>query len=406
MNTGDTARRDAFERALRIQAENIVIDSLCPTFTCEMMMTPAMEDLARSLHASGKTRSFLRTALAEHLVEAVEKDPDTRQAYIAYWNRAGVTAASSTLYDSYPPANSWNDVLIELALGDRLIDGLEGAFVSATSAASIERAYREGRHAVIYNLQNAEPIGDNFDRVDILYNLGVRIIQVAYNLRNRFGDGCLERRDGGLSRFGQALVEKLNRRRILIDLSHCSDQTSIDVIAESQVPVAFTHTAARAISGHARAKTDEALRAIAEKGGYIGILIVPFMVLPPEGDPRAQALGLPAGWASLDAVVDHVAHVLNVAGSDAVGIGTDWGKPYYQMIKWVPDMTREKTSDFDWVGWRPQDRFDPNVQTRGMESWDLLPNLTATMLARGIPEETVVKIAGGNFLRVFREVCG
>ncbi len=406
MNNTEKARHETLEQALRIHAENIVIDSLCPTFTCEMMMTPAMEDLARSLHARGKTRSFLRTALAEQLVEAVASDPGTRQAYIAYWNRAGVTAASSTLFDSYPPANSWNDVLIELALGDRLIDGLEGAFISATSAASIEHAFKEGRHAIVYNLQNAEPIGDSFDRVEVLYNLGVRIIQVAYNLRNRFGDGCLERRDGGLSRFGQALVEKLNLRRILIDLSHCSDQTALDVIAESNSPVAFTHTTARAISGHARAKTDEALRAIAEKGGYVGILIVPFMLLPPEGDPRAQTLGLPEGWASLDAVVDHIVHVLNVAGSDAVGIGTDWGKPYYQVIKWVPDMTREKSSGFDWVGWRPHDRFDPNLQTKGLETWDLWPNLTAAMLARGIPEETVEKIVGGNFLRVFREVCG
>jgi membrane dipeptidase len=406
MDSEAIASRDALERAQRLHAEQIVVDSLAPTFTCEMMLTPAMVDLARSLQSRGKTRSAIRTALAEYLIEAASTDPATREAYLAFWRRAGVAAASCTLYDSGPPEQAWDDALTELARGTRLIRALNGAFVQGDSAATIEQAYRERRHAVIYNLQNAEPIGDQFGRIDLLYNLGVRIVQVAYNLRNRFADGCVERRDGGLSRFGEALVERLNRRRILIDLSHCSDRTALDVIAASQAPTAFTHTSARAISQHARGKTDEAFRAIVERGGYIGILIVPFFLMPPGGESRAAIPGLPPGWATLDTVVDHVVHVLNLVGSDSVGIGTDWGKPYYTAIRWSADMVREQTSSFDWVGWRPQDRFDPNLQTQGLETWDLWPNLTAALLRRGIPEPTVAKIVGGNFLRVFREVCG
>ncbi|HSB72979.1 MAG TPA: membrane dipeptidase [Candidatus Methylomirabilis sp.] len=400
------ARQDALEMARRIHAEHIVMDSLAPTFTCEMALTPAMVELARGLQGQGKTRSAIRTALAEHLTESASSDAATREAYLAFWRRAGVTAASCTLYDSGPPERAWDEALTELARGHRLLRALDGDFVLGDSAASVGRAHRDRRHAVIFNLQNAEPIGDQFGRIDVLYNLGVRILQVAYNLRNRFADGCVERCDGGLSRFGEALVDRLNRRRILIDLSHCSDRTAADVIAGSRAPVAFTHTSARAISRHARGKTDEALRAIADRGGYIGILIVPFFLLPPGGDGPAATRGAPPGWATLDDVVDHVLHALNLAGSDSVGIGTDWGKPYYTAIRWSADMVREQTASFDWVGWRPEDRFDPNLQTQGLETWDLWPNLTVALLRRGLPEDTVAKIVGGNFLRVFGEVCG
>ena len=397
---------DALERARRIHAEEIVMDSLAPTFTCEMMLTPAMVDLARSLQRQGESRSVIRTALAEHLIESAASDATTREAYLAYWRRAGVTAASCTLYDAGPPERAWDDALTELARGHRLLQALQDSFLLGDSAAAVERAHRERRHAVIFNLQNAEPIGERFDRLEILYNLGLRIVQPAYNLRNRFADGCVERCDGGLSRLGEALVERLNRRRVLIDLSHCSDRTTMDVIAASRAPVAFTHTSARALSQHARGKTDEALRAIAERGGYVGVLIVPFFLLPPGSDGRSRKPDLPAGWATLDTVMDHVVHIMDLVGSDCVGIGTDWGKPYYTALRWSAGMVREETSSFDWVGWRSQDRFDPNLQTWELESWDLWPNLTAALLQRGIPETTVVKIVGGNFLRIFREVCG
>jgi membrane dipeptidase len=406
MDREQVAARDALERARRIHAENVVIDSLAPTFTCEMALTAAMVDLARRLQAEGKTRAAIRVALAERLIEEVARDEAARATYLDYWRRAGVTAASSTVYDSGPPSGAWDDALAEIGRGNRLIQALGGALVTAGSAADIRRAHREGRRAIIYNLQNAEPIGDDLDRVELLSGLGVRIVQITYNLRNRFGDGCVERRDGGLSRLGVALVERLNRRHLLIDLSHSSDQTAWDALDVSNQPVAFTHTAARAISGHARAKPDPLLRAIAERGGYVGVLILPAFVLPPGGDRHDVDRSLPSGWTSLETVVDHVCHLLDVVGAEHLGVGTDWGKPYYHALRWSAGMVREGAASFDWIGWRPEDHFDPNAQVRGLETWDLWPNLTAALLQRGIPEETVVKLVGGNFLRIFSEVCG
>ncbi len=261
MTSDERTIRDAWERAQRLHAERPVLDSLAPTFTCEMHLTPAMVELARDLQARGKSRSAIRLALAEHLIEAVPRDPEAREGYLAYWKRAGVTAASCTVYDAGPPSRAWEETLAELARSTRLLQGLGDAFTVGGSAADVLRAHREGHHTVIYNLQNGEPIGDDFGRLDLLYKQGVRVIQMTYNLRNRFGDGCVERRDGGLSRFGLSMIETLNRRRMLIDLSHSSDQTALDAIAASQAPVAFTHTSARALSRHPRGKTDEALRA-------------------------------------------------------------------------------------------------------------------------------------------------
>jgi membrane dipeptidase len=123
-------------------------------------------------------------------------------------------------------------------------------------------------------------------------------------------------------------------------------------------------------------------------------------------DRRAVEHGKPASWATLDAVVDHVAHLIDVMGEDHVGIGTDWGKPYYSALTWDAGMVNEPTAGFDWVGWRPHDNFDPNAQVVDLETWDKWPNLTAALLQRGLTERQVVKIVGGNFLRVLREVCG
>ncbi len=406
MSAKTMSEKEASEKAQRIHEEHIVIDSLAPSFISERVLTPPMIELAKKLQAEGKKRSAIKAALAEYLVEHCATDPETREAYLAFWRRSGVTACSATMYSSGPPDSAWESAVAEFGRAGRLLKALDGAVVRAGSAAEIEQAHREGRRAVFFNLQNAEPFGDKLERVDALYGLGLRVVQLTYNLRNRFAEGGLEKNDGGLSRFGEALVQKLNQRRILVDTSHCSDRTVTDAAAASSQPIAITHTAARSISGHPRAKPDAALKAVADRGGYIGVLILPAFLLPAKGDGRAEKAGKPSGWATLDTVVDHVVYLMNLVGSDHVGIGTDWGKPYYNVLDWSPAMVTESASGFDWVGWRPGDRFDPNDQVLDLETWDKWPNLTAAMLRRGIPEETVVKIVGGNFLRIFREVCG
>ena len=398
------------ERARELHAASMVVDTEAPIFTSHMMLTDGMRELARRRLDEGRSRAEVKIALGERLYDEVRSEPATRRAYLEFWRRSGVTAASSSIYDVGVPWRAWEEALCELATGNKLLAVLDQEITLALRADDIRRAHANHKRTVIYNLQNTDPLDEQFDRLDVLFGLGVRIVQITYNLRNRFGDGCLERRDGGLSRLGEALVGRLNDLGMLVDLSHCSDETTLDAVKVSDRPVACTHTSARAISSHARGKPDHLLRAVADKGGYVGVLAVPFFILPPEGDARARALGLPEGNATLDTMVDHVIHMLDVAGSDAVGIGTDWSRPYQDALRVGGNRrelaARSLTPGFDWVGWRPEDRYSRNVYTAGFESWDLWPNITAAMLRRGIPEETVVKILGENFVRVFGAACG
>jgi membrane dipeptidase len=358
-----------------------------------MYLSPAMADLARELQAQGLSRGAIQARLGDYLVEHVD---DERAGYLAWWRRAGVTAASTSLLFAGPPSRAWEHVQGAIGRSERLLGGLDGAFVKALTPDDVLAAHADGKHAVVYNLQNADPIGDDLGRLETLAGQGVRIVQLTYNLRNLFGDGCLERVDGGLSRFGMALVERLNALGLVVDTSHCSDRTTLDAVEASERPVAVTHAAARALSRHPRAKPDEVLRLVAETGGYVGVVAMPSILTPSGRD------------ASIDDVVDHLYHLVNVCGDGAVGIGTDWAKPYYQAMRWSYAGVAESLTPgaFDWVGWLPEHNFDPNEQCRGFETWDLWPRLTARMLERGFLESTVVGIIGGNFLRFWRDAAG
>ncbi|RUR53815.1 dipeptidase [Vreelandella populi] len=391
--------------ARRIHAEHIIVDSLAPSFVDEWALTPSMIEIGKAVQAQGGSRPAIKKAMAEHLIAQCESDPEARETYLSYWRRSGVTACNHTLYASGPPDTALEATIASARRAETLMSSLGGLVTLATSAAQIEAAHREGRHVVMYNLQNAEPVGADLDRVDTLHELGVRSMQLTYNLRTRFGDGCLETNDGGLSRFGAALIEKMNSRRIMIDLSHASANTARDALSTSKAPVIATHTAARALSGHPRGLPDDVLKRIADSGGYAGIVILPAFVLPAGGDGRAEKRGKPSSWATLDTIVDHIQHFINIMGEDHVGIGTDWGKPYYNALTWTSSMVRPESGSFNWVAWRPEDRFDPNAQTLDMETWDQWPNLTAAMLRRGMAESTVIKVVGANYLRVFQEVC-
>jgi len=174
--------QEAQERAREIHQRHIVIDSLSPSIIAEWVMTPRMVELAKEQQARGMKRSAIQAALAEHLISHCRTDAETRRAYVAYWRRSGVTACNNTLYASGPPDHAWDCLMAEFGRAGRLVQALEGEVVVATSAGDIERAHAQGRLAVLYNIQNPEPLGAQLDRVDTLYGLGLRGMQLTYNL--------------------------------------------------------------------------------------------------------------------------------------------------------------------------------------------------------------------------------
>src|SRR5262249_8980263 len=139
---------------------------------------------------------------------------------------------------------------------------------------------------------------------------GVLIMQLTYNNRGLFGDGCLEPGNAGLSRVGRKAVAKMNELGVAIDLSHCGQRTTAEGIEISTKPVLITHAGCNAIHQHPRNKDDRELRALADRGGVIGIYFMPYLVASPTSPTREH-------------VLQHLDHALKVAGTDHVGIGTD-----------------------------------------------------------------------------------
>ena len=150
----------------------------------------------------------------------------------------------------------------------------------------------------------------DLSRLDVFHRLGVRIIQLTYNDRNIIGDGCLEPGDAGLSAYGRQVVERMNALGIAVDLSHCGTRTTADGIAASTKPPLITHSGCREVYRHPRSKEDRELKAMADKGGVLGIYFMPFI---------GQGTGAP----TVEMLMRQIDHALKVCGADHVGIGSD-----------------------------------------------------------------------------------
>ncbi len=310
------------------------------------------------------------------------------------WTRAELDALRAAGYsgivESLPRRNLQSAIDALLGWRKRAARHADALLV-ALSAADFERAKREGKTAVVMNFQNATMLEDDVDNVDALHALGMRSFQLTYNYRNRLGDGCLERTNAGLSEFGVEVVKRMNKIGVLIDLSHCGRQTTFDGIAFSSRPVAMTHTMCEALRrGHPRAKTDEQLRACAQKGGVVGIAALGYFLGPDPG-----------GETTIEAYADHIEHAASVAGHEHVGLSSDF--PPQGIESWA---TRE-----NW--YEPRLRaFKPSYEVRwppwipALDSPSRFLNIARVLERRGWRARDLERLLGQNWLRLFRDTIG
>ena len=195
--------------------------------------------------------------------------------------------------------------------GTRGWPGRPNDLIKVLGAADIVRARRENKIGIIYGFQNAAMMGRDASRVDAFADLGVRVIQLTYNPANSLGGGSMAPGDPGLTAFGREVIERLNRNKVMVDLSHSGRQTCLDAARASRQPISINHTGCRALVDLPRNKSDEELRLVAEGGGFVGIYFMPFVN--------------PASVCTAADVVAHIDHAVNVCGEDHVGIGTDGG---------------------------------------------------------------------------------
>lgn len=309
---------------------------------------------------------------------------------IADIRASGLTAVNLTVGSVGVLTNAFESTIQGIAVWEQEIADHPDLFLKVRSIADLQEAKRSGRLGLIYGFQDTLSIGDDLDRIETFQQLGVRIIQLTYNRRNLVGDGCLEPADGGLSLTGRAMVERLNQRGILIDLSHGGRRTTLDAIAASKVPVAITHTGCAALADLPRNKTDEELRLLADHGGVAGIYLMPF--LRTQGQPMAED------------VIRHIEHAVSVCGEDHVGIGTDGS---IVPIELTPEFRERHRKNV-------QERRQMGISAPGEteDVYTFVPDLNTPrrfelighhLLARGHSEARVAKILGGNFLRLFGE---
>jgi membrane dipeptidase len=368
-------------RAAAIHREALVIDTLSgepSVFSPEMLAR--LDDLAARRAPTPDVLAEMDRMATEALARG--RLPE----YWTWWEHSGVDVISRTVGPFGRIPFSYEAAIEGLAQLTRRFDATD-RLVKVTRAADIERAKANGQYGIILNFQNTTHFGQDLAALDLFYDFGVRVIQLTYNMRNFVGDGCTERTDGGLSNFGLQVIRRMNERGILIDLSHCGLRTTMEAIHASTRPVAITHSFSRELSPHDRGKTAEVMRALADRDGYFGVLIVPFFITP---EPTA----------TLTDFVEHVDRAVQVMGIDHVGIGTDWGAVFPTPLEAMLDAEMAR------FGFRPEHRASWGARVEGYQSWRDWPNITRALVARGYSDNELVKLLGANFLRIFRDVVG
>ncbi len=253
------------------------------------------------------------------------------------------------------------------------------------TADDVERAKREGKLGIIFGVQGlASKIDDDLTLLRILHRLGLRVAQLTHNERNAFGCGCLETPDTGLTQLGRACVAELNHLGILVDLAHAGPRTAREAIELSTRPCVISHANARALRDNPRNVPDEVLRVLGARGGVLGVTAyAPFCETKPGVRP------------ALDDLVDHIEHVGNMIGFDHVGVGSDFFESeseirFARFTRSYPAATGVYTSP-------------ATVYVEGFERIDRFPRLTEALVRRRFSDQDVLKVLGGNFLRVFHQ---
>jgi membrane dipeptidase len=307
--------------------------------------------------------------------------------------RTGVTAVNQTLLPVGNQPDAWSAFLEELDYFDGLLSANPDRLRLILTAADLRATKDAGRIGIIYGTQDTAMVGTTLDRLAEMRKRGVRTVQLTYNLRNLSGDGALEPSNAGLSRLGHATVERIEKERLLLDLSHGGERTIIEAIAAAKRPMTISHTGARAIYDHPRNVTDEALRALANKGGVAGIYFMPYLV--PSSKPGGGDL------------IRHIEHMANVAGEDHLAIGTDGALIPMEINEETYRRARQSYEQRKAAGFAAPGEY-PDTLTIVMDynRLDRFQQLAADLAKRGWTTGRLEKFFGGNLQRLYREAWG
>ena len=300
---------------------------------------------------------------------------------------SGVTGINWTV--SMPDFEATVD---SISFVEGLVEGEPSRFLIVRRQSDLDHAKQTKRIGIILGFQHPQPIESDLKHITTFRRLGVRVMQLTYNNRSLFGDGCLEPANAGLSKLGRSAIARMNELGIAVDLSHSGQRTTAEAIEASSKPVLITHAGCSAVHAHPRNKDDRELRALADRGGVVGIYFMPYLVASPTLPTRQH-------------VIEHIDHALKVCGSDHVGIGSDGVLDTFpdtaeQRKEFAEDMASRKKLG---IAAPEEDRppFSPDLNTpHRMEI------IAAGLEKQGYSTEIIEKVMGKNFYRVFGEIWG
>ena len=284
----------------------------------------------------------------------------------------------------------WDDVLHDL--GMRLCDLAHQDFlIHCKRIEDVERAHDEGRVAWVATMEGAAMIEHDLDRIDILHGFGLRSLGITYSESNALGNGLKEDRDGGLTKFGRKAVARMNKVGLLIDASHCGDQTTLDTVQYSEKPIVLSHIGARALWDSNRLAHDDVLEAVAAKGGVIGIECAPHTTLTKNNRVH-----------NLAAFMEHFEYVRALVGIDHVGFGPDtvYGDHVGLHHAYSASLSLK---DSKGAG-KPGQEYEEVAYVEGLENpTEGSHNIIRWLVKHGYSDEDIQKVMGGNALRVMAE---
>ncbi|HRH43992.1 MAG TPA: membrane dipeptidase [Pyrinomonadaceae bacterium] len=303
------------------------------------------------------------------------------EADFQYYKDSGINIIHPAVGLGGPDA--YNQTLTFFAAWNGFIADRGDFFMRVDSAADLDKVKKSGKLGVILGLQNSDQFRRP-DDVDFFHGIGQRVSQLTYNSRNLIGNGSTERRDEGISDFGVAIIERMNKVGMAVDVSHCGDRTTLDAFGISKKPVLITHSNCRALVDHPRVKTDEAIKKVGEKGSVMGITGVRMFVKAEEPTTIEHAL-------------DHFDHVRKLIGPEHLGVGSDidlWGYD-----KMPPELNKQLRA-----GYKGSYAFREKIDIEGLNHPKRMFDLTEGLIRRKYTDKDIQGILGGNFMRVLKEI--
>jgi membrane dipeptidase len=333
--------------------------------------------VAETVTISEKARAIYRSSLVWDMTVPYGMQHVTDGITMPRFRKAGFGLVSLTLGGdkTFGPEAALSNISKALAVIAKNPD----LYVLVQKIEDVDRAQKEGKLAITMNFQGTNVLANDLGMVEVFYRLGVRHMLMAYNQKNLVGDGCAERTDAGLSRFGLAMIKEMNRVGMLVDGTHTGYRTSMEAMEASTSPSIFSHCCAYSVFPHYRNIKDDQIRKCAETGGVIGVNGLGEFI----DDMEARS----------ESMFRHLDHIVNLVGAKHAGIGLDYVKDVAGFWKYVDDNPE---------AW-PENNGKANRHTKFVQP-EQIEDLAELMCRKNYSEADIRGILGGNFYRVCKQV--